>query len=83
MADPKKELPADLVKFRDSYVELFGTLPPLPKSMLSTRSLVVRPPLGPTEVNEPSLLSVTLPWAGSEPNRGCSQARRCSRASRS
>ncbi len=26
----KKELPADLVKFRDSYVELFGVLPPLP-----------------------------------------------------
>ena len=26
----KKELPADLVKFRDSYVEMFGTLPPLP-----------------------------------------------------
>ena len=30
MADPKKELPADLVEFRDSYVEMFGTLPPLP-----------------------------------------------------
>lgn len=27
---PKKELPADLAKFRDSYVELFGVLPPLP-----------------------------------------------------
>jgi alkylhydroperoxidase/carboxymuconolactone decarboxylase family protein YurZ len=26
----KKSLPADLAKFRDSYVELFGTLPPLP-----------------------------------------------------
>ena len=26
----KKELPADLKKFRDSYVELFGVLPPLP-----------------------------------------------------
>jgi 4-carboxymuconolactone decarboxylase len=26
----KKELPDDLKKFRDSYVELFGTLPPLP-----------------------------------------------------
>jgi alkylhydroperoxidase/carboxymuconolactone decarboxylase family protein YurZ len=26
----KKELPADLAKFRDSYVEMFGTLPPLP-----------------------------------------------------
>ena len=30
MSDSKKELPADLVKFRDSYVELFGTLPALP-----------------------------------------------------
>jgi alkylhydroperoxidase/carboxymuconolactone decarboxylase family protein YurZ len=30
MADPKKDLPADLVEFRDSYVEMFGTLPPLP-----------------------------------------------------
>src|SRR5439155_6331754 len=30
MSEGKKELPADLVKFRDSYVELFGTLPPLP-----------------------------------------------------
>jgi alkylhydroperoxidase/carboxymuconolactone decarboxylase family protein YurZ len=26
----KKSLPADLVKFRDTYVELFGKLPPLP-----------------------------------------------------
>ena len=26
----RKELPADLEKFRDSYVEMFGTLPPLP-----------------------------------------------------
>jgi 4-carboxymuconolactone decarboxylase len=26
----KKELPDDLKKFRDSYVDLFGTLPPLP-----------------------------------------------------
>src|SRR5262245_54331878 len=26
----QKELPPDLVKFRDSYVEMFGTLPPLP-----------------------------------------------------
>jgi 4-carboxymuconolactone decarboxylase len=26
----KKELPADLAQFRDSYVELFGSLPPLP-----------------------------------------------------
>ena len=30
MSDSKKELPADLKKFRDSYVEMFGTLPPLP-----------------------------------------------------
>jgi 4-carboxymuconolactone decarboxylase len=28
----KKDLPADLVKFRDSYVELFGVLPPLPSA---------------------------------------------------
>lgn len=27
---PKDELPPDLAKFRDSYVELFGSLPPLP-----------------------------------------------------
>jgi 4-carboxymuconolactone decarboxylase len=26
----KEELPADLAQFRDSYVELFGSLPPLP-----------------------------------------------------
>ena len=26
----KKELPEDLAKFRDTYVELFGHLPPLP-----------------------------------------------------
>ena len=26
----RKKLPADLAKFRDSYVEMFGTLPPLP-----------------------------------------------------
>lgn len=30
MTTPKKELPADLARFRDSYVELFGLLPPLP-----------------------------------------------------
>ena len=30
MTDKKKDLPDDIVKFRDSYVELFGTLPPLP-----------------------------------------------------
>ena len=28
----KKGLTADLVKFRDSYVELFGVLPPLPSA---------------------------------------------------
>ena len=28
----KNDLPADLVKFRDSYVELFGVLPPLPSA---------------------------------------------------
>jgi alkylhydroperoxidase/carboxymuconolactone decarboxylase family protein YurZ len=27
---PQDELPEDLKKFRDTYVELFGTLPPLP-----------------------------------------------------
>jgi alkylhydroperoxidase/carboxymuconolactone decarboxylase family protein YurZ len=32
MSERKSELPADLVKFRDSYVEMFGTLPPLPKA---------------------------------------------------
>jgi alkylhydroperoxidase/carboxymuconolactone decarboxylase family protein YurZ len=26
----KKQLPPDLQRFRDTYVELFGTLPPLP-----------------------------------------------------
>jgi len=30
MNDPRKEIAADLAKFRDSYVELFGFLPPLP-----------------------------------------------------
>jgi len=30
MTEVKKDLSADLIKFRDSYVELFGTLPPLP-----------------------------------------------------
>lgn len=30
MTTPKKELSADLARFRDSYVELFGSLPPLP-----------------------------------------------------
>src|SRR5262245_770704 len=31
-AKPAKRLPADLAKFRDSYVALFGTLPPLPSA---------------------------------------------------
>jgi 4-carboxymuconolactone decarboxylase len=31
MAD-KKPLPEDLAKFRDTYVELFGTFPPLPSA---------------------------------------------------
>lgn len=30
MAKQKHELPVDLAGFRDTYVELFGTLPPLP-----------------------------------------------------
>jgi 4-carboxymuconolactone decarboxylase len=30
MTESKNSLPPDLVKFRDTYVELFGTLPPLP-----------------------------------------------------
>ena len=30
MSAEKKELPADIKKFRDSYVEMFGALPPLP-----------------------------------------------------
>lgn len=30
MSDIKKDLPDDLAKFRDRYVELFGFLPPLP-----------------------------------------------------
>jgi alkylhydroperoxidase/carboxymuconolactone decarboxylase family protein YurZ len=30
LVPPKKELPDDLAKFRDTYVELFGHLPTLP-----------------------------------------------------
>jgi 4-carboxymuconolactone decarboxylase len=30
MSDKKQELDPELVKFRDSYVEMFGALPPLP-----------------------------------------------------
>ena len=30
MAEEKKQLPPDLQEFRDSYVEMFGALPPLP-----------------------------------------------------
>jgi alkylhydroperoxidase/carboxymuconolactone decarboxylase family protein YurZ len=32
MADKKKDLPDDIAKFRDTYVELFGTFPPLPSA---------------------------------------------------
>src|SRR5262245_26368688 len=32
MSGKKKELDPELVKFRDSYVEMFGHLPPLPGS---------------------------------------------------
>ena len=32
MSDSKKELPADIAKFRDTYIELFGTFPPLPSA---------------------------------------------------
>jgi len=32
MADHKKQLPTDLEKYRDSYVELFGSFPPLPSA---------------------------------------------------
>jgi len=30
MTEARKELAADLIKYSDSYVELFDTLPPLP-----------------------------------------------------
>ncbi len=30
MTTSKKDIPEDLVRFRDTYVELFGMLPPLP-----------------------------------------------------
>jgi alkylhydroperoxidase/carboxymuconolactone decarboxylase family protein YurZ len=30
MSDKEKELDAELANFRDSYVEMFGSLPPLP-----------------------------------------------------
>jgi 4-carboxymuconolactone decarboxylase len=32
LASKKKKPPADLARFRDTYVELFGTLPPLPSA---------------------------------------------------
>ena len=32
MSDSKKDLPEDIAKFRDTYVELFGTFPPLPSA---------------------------------------------------
>ena len=40
MASEKDDLPADLRKFRDSYVELFGTLPPLPAARFAFSSRV-------------------------------------------
>jgi 4-carboxymuconolactone decarboxylase len=40
MADDDKKLPPDLAKFRDSYVELFGTLPPLPAARFEFSSEV-------------------------------------------
>ena len=35
MRDKKKELDPELAKFRDSYVEMFGHLPPLPGGRLA------------------------------------------------
>jgi hypothetical protein len=32
MTTPDKDLPEDLARFRDTYVELFGMLPPLPSA---------------------------------------------------
>ena len=37
---PKKELPEDLAKFRETYVELFGHLPPLPAARFEFSSEV-------------------------------------------
>ena len=32
MSDSKKDFPEDIAKFRDTYIELFGTFPPLPSA---------------------------------------------------
>jgi len=40
MAATKKDIPADLAKFRDSYVELFGHLPSLPAARFAFSSEV-------------------------------------------
>jgi alkylhydroperoxidase/carboxymuconolactone decarboxylase family protein YurZ len=32
MSDSKKDLPEDIAKYRDTYVEMFGTFPPLPSA---------------------------------------------------
>lgn len=32
MSDSKKDFPEDIAKYRDTYVELFGTFPPLPSA---------------------------------------------------
>lgn len=32
MSDSKKDLPDDIAKFRDTYVEMFGAFPPLPSA---------------------------------------------------
>lgn len=39
-APSKKKTPADLAKFRNSYVDLFGTLPPLPAARFEFSSEV-------------------------------------------
>lgn len=39
-AKPKKKLPADLARYRDSYVKLFGELPPLPAARFEVSSEV-------------------------------------------
>jgi hypothetical protein len=40
MATDRDELPADLAAFRDSYVKLFGSLPPLPAARFEFSSEV-------------------------------------------
>jgi alkylhydroperoxidase/carboxymuconolactone decarboxylase family protein YurZ len=32
MSDSKKDFPEDIARYRDTYVELFGTFPPLPSA---------------------------------------------------